>query len=366
MSVDEIKELPLKHYHQNAGARFGAFAGWNMPLTYALGVLKEHLHTRTKAGLFDISHMQLFELCGDNADMALAHCCPIDPSLIAIGESKYTFLLNENAGIIDDLIVTRYANDRFVIVSNASRATVDAEHFEAAAEAFGCALEALNRVFIAIQGPEAFNAVMKAGLDVQGMTFMHGRELADNIIITRSGYTGEDGFEIAVPLSKASELTDRLIAQPDVSWIGLAARDSLRLEAGLCLYGNDLDETSTPVSASLLWAIPKSIRQNGTFVGAEAFRDALLNGVLTKRVGLKPEGRQPVRGGTPIINDAGDTIGVITSGGFGPSVNHPVAMGYLTKTDIEQGTPLFAMVRDTKIPLFISALPFTPHTYVKG
>lgn len=366
MSEGNIRELPLKHLHKQAGARFGAFAGWNMPLTYPLGVLKEHLHTRQNAGLFDISHMQLFELQGANVDQALAHCCPIDPSLIDINESKYTFLLNEQAGIIDDLIVTRYAHDRFIIVSNASRASVDETHFQAAAQTHGCTVIALERVFIAIQGPSAFAAAQAAGLNVEGMTFMHGRELDGGIIVTRSGYTGEDGFEIAIPLESAEAITQALLAHPDVEWIGLAARDSLRLEAGLCLYGNDLDEATNPVSASLLWAIPKSIRESGTFVGAHAFRQALANGSDIKRVGLKPDGRMPVRNGTPITNEEGDPIGIVTSGGFGPSVNHPVAMGYVDKAAIANATPLFATVRETRVPLSLAPLPFTPHTYVKG
>jgi aminomethyltransferase len=366
MSDGDTRELPLKHLHEKAGARFGAFAGWNMPLTYPLGVLKEHLHTRTNAGLFDISHMQLFEITGDKVDLAIAHCCPLDPASIDIGECKYTFLLNDEAGILDDLIVTRYATDRFIIVSNASRAAVDQTHFQAASKLYGCTLKALKRVFLAIQGPKAFDATMQAGLDIEGMTFMHGRELSGNVIVTRSGYTGEDGFEIAVPIDAAEELANRLLAHSDVAWIGLAARDSLRLEAGLCLYGNDLDEASTPVSASLLWAIPKSIRETGTFIGAPAFREALAQGTLTKRVGLKPEGRQPVRNGAPIVTETGDVIGIVTSGGFGPSVNHPIAMGYVTKSDIDNCTSLFALVRDNKIPLTIAPLPFTPHTYVKG
>ena len=360
------KELPLRSLHEQAGAKVGAFAGWNMPLTYPLGVMKEHLHTRQKAGLFDISHMQLFEIQGTDVDKALAHCCPFDPALVDINESKYTFLLNEHAGIIDDLIVTRYAPDRFIIVSNASRAAIDQKHFQAAASAYGCTLKALERVFIAIQGPCAFSAVSAVGLKLDGMTFMHGREFAGGIVATRSGYTGEDGFEIALPVEGASVFVEKLMTHPDVEWIGLAARDSLRLEAGLCLYGNDLDENTDPVSASLLWAIPKSIRETGTFVGAQAFREKLTRGSLVKRVGLKPEGRQPVRNGTHIINGNGDAIGVVTSGGFGPSVNHPVAMGYIDKDALASGTQLFATVRESKIPLSIAPLPFTPHTYVKG
>ncbi|MGB8817915.1 MAG: glycine cleavage system aminomethyltransferase GcvT [Rhizobiaceae bacterium] len=365
MSIETLKELPLKSLHDQAGAKFGGFAGWNMPITYPLGVLKEHLHTRDKAGLFDISHMQLFELTGASADAALAATCPVDPSTIDIGESKYTLLLNAKAGIIDDLIVTRHGADRWIIVANASRGLVDGEHIRGIVEKHDCRLKALDRVFLAIQGPTAVAAAKDCGIDGSDLTFMHGKEL-DGLIITRSGYTGEDGLEIAVLPKDAMAIAERLIAHPDVEWIGLAARDSLRLEAGLCLYGNDMDEATDPVSASLVWAIPKALRETGTFHGAKAFRVAIASGPPRKRVGLKPEGRMPVRNGAILTDANGNEIGVVTSGGFGPSVNHPVAMGYVTKVALDSGSPLFADVRGTKIPVDIAPLPFTPHRYVKG
>ncbi len=365
MEAENLRELPLKSLHERAGAKFGGFAGWNMPLTYSLGVMKEHLHTRQKAGLFDISHMQLFELTGVNADAALAATCPVDPALIDIGESKYTLLLNYKAGIIDDLIVTRYAADRWIIVANASRAEIDEAHIRAIVVPYGCKLEALDRVFLAIQGPAAVAAAKSAGIDGSDLTFMHGKE-QDGLIITRSGYTGEDGLEIAVKPEAAAALATKLLAQPDVEWIGLAARDSLRLEAGLCLYGNDMDEATDPVAASLLWAIPKSVRASGTFNGSSAFRTKLKRGSSRKRVGLKPEGRMPVRNGAVLTDAAGIEVGVIKSGGFGPSVNHPVAMGYIDKSALDTGAALFADVRGKKIPVTIAALPFTPHRYVKG
>jgi aminomethyltransferase len=351
--------------HDNAGAKFGGFAGWNMPITYPLGVMKEHIHTREKAGLFDISHMQLFALTGANADAALAAACPVDPALIRVGESKYTLLLNDNAGIIDDLIVTRYAADRWIIVANASRAAVDEAQIRGIAEIRGCALEALDRVFLAIQGPAAVFAAKAAGIDGSDLTFMHGKE-QDGLIITRSGYTGEDGLEIAVKPDDAEALALKLLAQPDVEWVGLAARDSLRLEAGLCLYGNDMDETTDPGSASLLWAIPKAVRAAGTFNGSSAFRAHLERGSSKKRVGLKPEGRMPVRNGAVLTDAEGNEVGVINSGSFGPTVNHPVAMGYVDKSTLDTGVALFADVRGTKVPVTVASLPFTPHRYVKG
>lgn len=365
MEEPNLKRLTLHSLHEQAGAKFGGFAGWDMPITYPLGVLKEHLHTREKAGLFDISHMQLFELSGKGADAALAEACPVDTSTIDLGESKYTLLLNNNAGIIDDLIVTRYAADRWIIVANASRADVDGAHFAAIAGRHACRFEALDRVFLAIQGPLAVAAAKDCGIDGSDLTFMQGKETG-GMIVTRSGYTGEDGLEIAIPVEKARSIAERLVAHPDIEWIGLAARDSLRLEAGLCLYGNDMDEGTTPVDASLMWAIPKSLRQTGSFNGAAAFRTALEAGASRKRVGLKPEGRMPVRGGAKLFGPDGSEVGSVTSGGFGPSVNHPVAMGYVAASVLETGDALFADVRGTKVPVSVSPLPFTPHRYVKG
>ncbi len=365
MTAETLRELPLKSLHENAGAKFGGFAGWYMPITYPLGVMKEHLHTREKAGLFDISHMQMFELTGANADAALAATCPVDPAIIENGESKYTLLLNDQAGIIDDLIVTRYAADRWIIVANASRAAVDEAQIRGIVERHGCKLEALDRVFLAVQGPTAVAAAKAAGIDGTDLTFMHGKE-QDGLIITRSGYTGEDGLEIAVKPEDAEALAAKLLARPDVEWIGLAARDSLRLESGLCLYGNDMDEATTPVEASLLWPIPKALRESGTFHGADAFRAALVKGASRKRVGLKPEGRMPVRNGALLSDGDGNEVGVINSGGFGPTVNHPVAMGYVNKSALDAGSLLFADVRGNKIPVAVASLPFTPHHYFKG
>ena len=366
MGEEHLKELPLKHLHEKAGAKFGPFAGFNMPITYPLGVLKEHQHCRAKAGLFDISHMQLFEITGENADAAIAAICPVDPALIEIGESKYTMLLTTTAGIVDDLIITRYASHRFIIVANASRAHIDEAHFRKHAKAHGCTVTALERVFLAVQGPAAFAAVKAVGLDVEGLVFMHGKELPGDIIVTRSGYTGEDGCEIAISAKAATALAETLLSNPDVEWIGLAARDSLRLEAGLCLYGNDLDEATNPVDAGLMWAIPKSIRATGTFQGADALRKAAEQGPQRKRIGIKAEGRMPVRDHTLIHDGDGAEIGLVTSGGFGPTVNHPVAMGYVLKSALDAGTKLYATVRGNQIPLAVAPLPFTPHNYVKG
>jgi aminomethyltransferase len=366
MTDEPLKELPLKHLHESAGAKFGAFAGWNMPLFYPLGVMKEHLHCRESAGLFDISHMKLFTLEGGGANGALARACPVDPALIEQGESKYTFLLNEAAGMIDDLIVSRLGPDRFLIVANASRAVVDEKRLRVVAEGYGCVLSPLDRVFLALQGQRAAGVVASLGLDVAALSFMRIKELPGGIIVTRSGYTGEDGFEIALPLDAADSFARKLLKEPGVEWIGLAVRDSLRLEAGLCLYGNDMDESVDPVSAALVWAVPKTIRTGGTFTGAQAFEKLHAQGAPLKRVGLKPEGRQPVRGGAELFSDDGLSIGRVTSGGFGPSVDHPVAMGYVPKSMAAPATVVFAEIRGTRVPLTVHPLPFIPHRYFRG
>src|SRR5690606_19491168 len=268
-SVDTGRHLPLESLHEAAGARFGPFAGWKMPLTYPAGVMKEHLHTRESAGLFDISHMQLFAVEGADAAAVLSRACPLDAASIGLGKSKYTVLLNEQAGIIDDLIVTQLSPERFMIVANAGNAAKDEAHLRTLAKDFSVELEALPRVLLALQGPAAESVLTKAGLDLSALTFMTASEPKANWFATRSGYTGEDGFEIALPLSEAEAFARKLLEDERVMWIGLAARDSLRLEAGLCLHGQDIDETTDPASAGILWAIPKSVRENGDFAGAE-------------------------------------------------------------------------------------------------
>ncbi|MEO3999025.1 glycine cleavage system aminomethyltransferase GcvT [Mesorhizobium sp. CAU 1732] len=362
----ELNQLPLKDLHDAAGARYGGFAGWSMPITYPLGVLKEHLHTREKAGLFDISHMKLFLLTGPQAGEALARACPLDPGLIDDGASKYTFFLNDHAGIIDDLIVTRLGDQRFMVVANAGNAAVDEKHLKAIAADFDCTVEPLDRVFLALQGPDAESVLKVAGLDLSPLTFMHGLEPRDGWFASRSGYTGEDGFEIAMPLSDAQAFAETLLADERAAWIGLAARDSLRLEAGLCLHGQDIDATTTPVEAGLMWAIPKSVRADGIFGGADALRTAIAAGPARKRVGLKPEGRQPVRAGAELFDGDGNPAGEIRSGGFGPSCGFPVAMGYVPADLATPHSKLFAEVRGNRVPVEIHPLPFSPHRYRKG
>jgi len=365
MTGAHTRNLPLEDLHRAAGARFGAFAGWSMPLTYTPGVMAEHQHTREHVGLFDISHMKLFEVAGPEAAALLAKACPLDPLALAERQSKYTFLLNEQAGIIDDLIITRLGADRFMVVANAGNAAVDEAHLRELAQGLDCSITPLDRIFLAIQGPEAWAALSRAGVETGELLFMHGFEPRKDWFMSRSGYTGEDGFEIGLPEADARALLETLLADERVMWVGLAARDSLRLEAGLCLHGQDITPETTPVDAGLMWAISKDLRTSGQFVGAEALRASIQKGATEKRVGLKPQGRQPVRAGTQLLDEAGNPVGRVTSGGFGPSVGSPVAMGYVSAAMAPE-TKLFADVRGTKVPVDIHQLPFMQHRYRKG
>ncbi|AQS41040.1 MAG: Aminomethyltransferase [Candidatus Tokpelaia hoelldobleri] len=365
-SADVLKILPLNALHEQAGAKSGAFAGWNMPITYPAGVMQEHLHTREAAGLFDISHMKLIAIEGRQAAGFLSRALPMDAAALATGQSRYSFLLNEQAGIIDDLIVTRLGENRFMAVANAGNADIDIAELQKRAAGFDCAVTPQTRVLLALQGPQAANVMREASLPGTDLTFMHGLETDKGWFITRSGYTGEDGFEIALPVEKAEALAQKLLADPRVKWTGLAARDSLRLEAGLCLHGQDITAQTTPVEAGLTFAVAKSVREKADFIGAPAYTAAFAAGAQRRRVGLKPEGRQPVRAGAQLFDTHGNEIGIVTSGGFGPSFNAPVAMGYVTAAFGAADTQLFADVRGRKLPVTIHPLPFVPQHYFKG
>lgn len=363
---DQLKSLPLADLHEAAQARFGGFAGWSMPITYPLGVMKEHLHTRDKAGLFDISHMQLFDVTGTDAAAVLSVACPLDAASLRTGQSKYTFLLTEQAGIIDDLIVTRLGEDRFMVVANAGNAAVDEAHLRKIADRFESKVQALDRVFLAIQGPEAAGVLRQAEFAGTELNFMHGFEPKPGWFMSRSGYTGEDGFEIGLPEGDARDVVARLLADERVSWIGLAARDSLRLEAGLCLHGQDITPQIDPVDAGLTWAITRQVRERGEFIGAKALLAKIAAGARQKRVGLKPDGRQPVRAGAELVDSNGNAVGTVTSGGFGPSAGYPVAMGYVGNAFAATGSQVFADIRGNRIALHVHPLPFVPHRYHKG
>ncbi|MGE0724718.1 MAG: glycine cleavage system aminomethyltransferase GcvT [Alphaproteobacteria bacterium] len=365
MSDTPLKETPLHALHVALGARMVEFAGYAMPVQYPTGILAEHQHTRAAAGLFDVSHMGQVRLTGPNAAAALETLVPGDIQALAPGRQRYTLFTNDQAGILDDLMVTN-AGDHLFVVVNAGCKDADLAHLQRHL-AGKCAIEAqFERALVALQGPEAASVLLRLAPGIAGMGFMSGRQVAvDGVpcFVTRSGYTGEDGFEISIPPENASRVVQRLLAEPEVKPIGLGARDSLRLEAGLCLYGHDIDTTTTPIEAGLAWVVNKRRRAEGGYPGAAIVADQLANGTKRKRVGIKPAGRQPAREGTPIEDAHGNPVGTITSGGFGPTVGGPVAMGYVAASSAADGTPLQAVVRGQKLAAAVAPMPFVPHRY---
>jgi aminomethyltransferase len=354
------------------------FAGYAMPVQYDLtgdlatrcrgGVLAEHLHTRTHAGLFDVSHMGQAILTGTNVATALETLVPGDIAGLKPGRQRYTLLTNEAGGIIDDLMVARLDEDRLFLVVNASRKDVDFSHIAANLPDHITLTQQEDRALLALQGPEAAAVMARLSPQAAALPFMGIASLSlDGIdcLVSRSGYTGEDGFEISVPSENAETLAEKLISRPEVIPIGLGARDSLRLEAGLCLYGNDIDELTSPIEAGLTWVIGKRRKLNWDFPGGLLMRDQLDNGPTRRRVGIRPDNRTPARALTTIIADDGTEAGTVTSGGFGPTVNGPIAMGYVRKDLAEDGTKLNLRVRGKTIPATVVPLPFTPHRYIR-
>jgi aminomethyltransferase len=369
-------KTPLHALHVELGARMAPFAGYDMPIHYPAGVLAEHLHTRTAAGLFDVSHMgqALIEGPGHAAVAGfLESLCPADLLNLAPGRQRYTQLLNENGGIVDDLMVTRPpgAEGALRLVVNASRKEVDFALIRQQMPP-GVRLTPLPELaLIALQGPlaAATLAGLAPGEGVETITFMSARpaRLAGfETFISRSGYTGEDGYEISLAPAQAENFARILLSRPDVAPIGLGARDSLRLEAGLCLYGHELDETVDPIEAALTWSIQKRRRVEGGFPGAKRIQDALAQGPHRQRVGVRPDGRAPARESAEIVSADGAPIGVVTSGGFGPSVNGPIAMGYVERAHAGVGTPVSLMVRGKPLSAHVVTLPFHPHAYYRG
>lgn len=371
-----LKKTPLHGLHLSLGARMVPFAGYDMPVQYPAGVMKEHLQTRNAAGLFDVSHMGQITIrpkSGNLEDTALAleTLVPVDVAGLAPGRQRYAVFTNDEGGILDDLMITNRGDHLFLVV-NAACKEQDFAHLE---KHLGetCELALLNdRALIALQGPRAQAALAELWGDVAAMRFMDVQDASLHdvpCIVSRSGYSGEDGFEISIPAGKAEDITHRLLEHPDVEAIGLGARDSLRLEAGLCLYGNDIDETTTPVEAALEWAMQKTRREGGAraggFPGADIILRQFSDGAGRRRVGLKPEGRAPVRGGAELFADAEGTVpaGHVTSGGFGPSVDGPVAMGYVGAAYKDAGTMLYAGVRGKFLPVTVTTLPFITPTY---
>ena len=375
-SAGPLSRLPLHNLHVAHGAKLVPFAGYSMPVQYAAGVLKEHQHTRSAAGLFDVSHMgqvMLRPRSGrvEDAAQALERLVPADILALAPGRQRYAVFTTETGGIIDDLMVANLGDHLFLVVNTACKAD-DVVHLRTHLSNV-CEVDALEeRVLLALQGPLAADALATMSLSTVAMRFMDaGCHVLAGVpcLVSRSGYTGEDGYELSIPADRAVEIVERLLASSDVMLIGLGARDSLRLEAGLCLYDHDIDATTTPVEAALEWSIPKSRRHGGArsggFPGADVVLTQLRDGALRRRVGLSPEGRALVRSGASVFRDdpAAQAIGQVTSGGFGPSVNRPIAMGYLPAELALPGTQVFAEVRGQRLPMSVAMLPFVPHNY---
>jgi aminomethyltransferase len=375
MSADQNAPLlttPLHALHIELGAKMVPFGGYDMPVQYATGILAEHKHTRTAAGLFDVSHMGQVLLKGAGADAALETLVPVDIVGLPAFKQRYALFTNDQGGILDDLMVTRRADDLFVVVNAACKAQ-DIAHMQ---QHIGtrCTVQPLpDQALLALQGPQAVTALARLNPEVQKLTFMTGGHFVlDGIdcFATRSGYTGEDGFEISVPAAKAEQLARALLAQPEVKPIGLGARDTLRLEAGLCLYGHDIDTTTTLVEGSITWAIQKVRRAGGEraggYPGAAIIDAQLANGSERKRVGLISTERMPVREGAKVVDQDGVELGVVTSGSLGPSINQPVALAYLKRSHTTVGTQVFAIVRDKRVPMSVTTLPFVPNGYYRG
>lgn len=372
---DAPLRTPLHALHAELGARMTVFAGYDMPLQYPRGILQEHLQTRSNCSLFDISHMGQIAVRptggGSDAARALERLVPADIVGLAHGRQRYALFTDEAGGILDDLMVANCGSRLFLVV-NASRKEADEAHLRARLSG-DCTIERLaDRALLALQGPQAENVLASVAPGVRAMRFMDVIACDWNgaaLVVSRSGYTGEDGFELSVPAGHAEPLARALLSDTRVAPAGLGARDSLRLEAGLCLYGADIDETTSPVEAALAWSIPKSRRRGGAreagFPGADVILEQLERGVARKRVGLRAEGRMPVRGGALLFADAETSNGAgrVTSGGFGPSIDAPVAMGFVATEFARTGQRLFADVRGRRVAVQVCDLPFVAANY---
>jgi len=363
-----LAKTPLHELHVAAGGRMVPFAGYDMPVQYKLGIVKEHLHTRAAAGLFDVSHMGQLELRGADRVAALEKLVPADVAGLAESRIRYSQFTNEKGGILDDLMIAN-CGDHLGLVVNAACKAADIAHLEKNLPD-GCRLDYLDgRALLALQGPAAAQVLARhCDMDFDQFPFMSFRktELSGaEVTLSRSGYTGEDGFEISVGSENAVTLAETLLGDDDVEPIGLGARDSLRLEAGLCLYGHDIDETTTPVEAGLQWSIGKRRREEGGFAGADIILGHLADGPGRKRVGLQPEGRAPLREHTEVIDADGNPVGEITSGGFGPTLGAPVAMGYVTAEHAATGTELSANLRGKQVKVTVVEMPMVPARYFR-
>mgnify|MGYP001249626041 FL=1 len=369
--TQSLRKTPLNALHREFGAKLTEFAGYEMPVQYRLGILGEHQHTRKKAGLFDVSHMGQVILSGQSYEetaLALEKVLPMDVLGLEIGRQRYGFLTNDDGGILDDLMFSNRGDHIFVVL-NAACKDSDIKYLRSLLEPNISIKEIENRALIALQGPASEAVLGKYHPQIKNMKFMDVETLpidGSECWISRSGYTGEDGFEISIPAEAAEPITRSILSNQNVEFIGLGARDSLRLEAGLCLYGHDIDQATTPVEASLTWAIQKARRSNGSrasgFIGSEIILKQLAGGTNKKRVGLLPQTRAPMREGVEIFatETSKEAIGKITSGGYGPTVGYPIAMGYINSEYANSEDDLFGELRGKRVPVKISNLPFVP------
>ena len=369
-----LLNTPLNALHLELGARMVPFAGYSMPVQYPMGLMAEHIHTRSEAGLFDVSHMGQLRLVGNDAASAFESLMPVDVIDLPVGKQRYGLLLTDEGNIIDDLMFVNRGADIFVIVNGACKVN-DIAHIQGRIGAKCQVIPMPERALLALQGPKAVDVLSRMVPGVEKLVFMTGASFdwqSADLFITRSGYTGEDGFEISVHNDQADLFARALLAQAEVKPIGLGARNSLRLEAGLCLYGNDIDTSTTPIEADLNWAIQKVRRTGGARAGGFPGADIVLGQLdgsrfLTrKRVGLIAQERVPVREHVELQNTQGVKIGEVSSGLLGPSANVPVAMGYVDVASASLGTVVNAMVRGKAVPMTVSAMPFVPNRYYRG
>lgn len=369
---EQPKSTQFHDYHIEAGGKMVPFAGYSMPINYSDGIMQEHLHTRSSAGLFDVSHMGQIIITGHSAADQIERLMPLDLQNLGKNKMTYSTLTNDQGGILDDLIITRWDENTFFVVVNAACKHQDIQHFRDNLQGVDVT-ELEDQGLLALQGPSAARILTELAPEVAALNFMQGCSATINDVecyVTRSGYTGEDGFEISINPQDCHKIADTLLANKNVRWVGLGARDSLRLEAGLCLYGHDMDNTISPVEASLLWSISKSRREGGQkqggFLGSDTVLKHIKDGIGKKRVGFIVDGRAPVREGAEIIDESGTVIGIITSGGFSPSLQKPIAMGYIATKYSSTGTQVNAMVRGKSRPLVVSSMPFVPQRYYRG
>ena len=366
MESDKLRRTALFDLHVERGGRMVPFAGYEMPVRYGAGPVAEHSHTRTAVSLFDVSHMGIVDLVGPGADLALEALVPAAVATLAVQRLRYTMFTNDRGGVIDDLMVARRGSDSVTVVVNAGNYDLDLAHLRAGLPASIAVLPRRDLSLLALQGPLAEVVLSRLAPAVAALSFL---DVADvvfeglTVAVSRSGYTGEDGFELAVPTGSVVAVAERLLAEPEVALAGLAARDSLRLEAGLCLHGHDLDETITPIEAGLAWTIQARRRQAGGFPGAEIILAQLANGAPRQRVGLQPLGRKPVRDGSTLHDGDGAPIGSVTSGGFSPCLGTPLAMGYLRAGHHAVGTEVSADVRGVAVACQVIDLPAVAHRY---